>query len=116
MSTTSTGLTRVQESWFRDINDFAGNTTWLHAPMRLYAVVFGAMLISRRLGWVAVVMAVVMAFARVYVGAHFPLDVVAGLAVGAAVSAAGYCVVLPLLRTLIVAAARTPLRPLVQAH
>src|SRR5436305_6747239 len=33
----------------------------------------------RRLGWLAVVL---VAFARVYVGAHFPLDVVAGIALG----------------------------------
>ncbi|MBC7558365.1 MAG: phosphatase PAP2 family protein [Dermatophilaceae bacterium] len=201
MSTTSTGLPLLQESWFRHINDFARNTTWLHSPMRLYAkdgvilfaflllvgwwlarrggdlprvarslwaplgvllalavnqpianavaeprpyaalphvlvlvsrstdysfpsdhavmagaVAFGTVLTIRSLGWIAIVMAVVMGFARVYVGAHFPLDVVAGIAVGAAVSAAGYLVVQRPLLALTSAVARTPFRPLVEAH
>lgn len=42
--------------------------------------------VDRRLGWIATVLAVLMAATRVYVGAHWPLDVVAGLALGAAVS------------------------------
>src|SRR6476659_4945324 len=50
------------------------------------AVAAGVLLAHRRLGLVAVVLAVLMALARVYVGAHFPLDVVAGLAVGAVVA------------------------------
>jgi undecaprenyl-diphosphatase len=51
------------------------------------AVAVGLFFVDRRLGWVAGVLAVVMAFARVYVGAHWPLDVVAGLAVGGALAA-----------------------------
>ncbi|MCW2751274.1 MAG: Undecaprenyl-diphosphatase, partial [Aeromicrobium sp.] len=80
------------------------------------AVALGAMLTSRTLGWIAIAMAALMAFARVYVGAHFPLDVVAGLAVGAAVSAAGYWVVRRPARELIAAVDRTSLRPLVAVH
>jgi membrane-associated phospholipid phosphatase len=57
-----------------------------HAAMA-GAVAAGLMLVSWRLGLVAAGFAVLMAFARVYVGVHFPQDVVAGLAVGAAVSA-----------------------------
>lgn len=40
-------------------------------------------LVDRRLGWTATAGAVLMAAARVYVGAHWPLDVLAGLALGA---------------------------------
>ena len=201
MSTTSTGLPLLQESWFRDINDFARNTTWLHSPIRLYAkdgvilfaflllvgwwlarrggdlprvarslwaplgvllalavnqpianavaeprpyaalphvlvlvsrstdysfpsdhavmagaVALGAAMTIRSLGWIAIVMAAVMGFARVYVGAHFPLDVVAGIAVGAAVSAAGYLVVKRPLLALTAAVSHTPFSPLVEAH
>lgn len=42
--------------------------------------------VDRRLGWIATVGAVLMAAARVYAGAHYPLDVVAGLALGAALA------------------------------
>jgi undecaprenyl-diphosphatase len=76
------------------------------------AVAAGVLLAGRRLGVLAVVMAVLMAFARVYVGAHFPLDVIAGLAVGAAVCVASYLLIRPLLRWLVVALERTPLRVL----
>ena len=198
--TTSTSLTRAQESWFRDVNSFAAHTSWLHTPMRLYAkdgivlfalllltawwvargsgdlakvaaslwapvgvlvalavnqpianlvaeprpyaslshvlvlvsrstdysfpsdhaVMAGAvasalMLTDRRLGWVATVLAVLMAFARVYVGAHFPLDVLAGLAVGAAVAVGGHLVVRRPLVALVTMVSRTPLRPFVTA-
>ena len=50
----------------------------------------GLLLVSRRLGAVAAVAAVLMAAVRVYVGAHYPLDVVAGLALGAVVSGLGW--------------------------
>lgn len=52
-----------------------------HATMA-GAAATGLLLLDRRLGVTAAVAALLMAFARVYVGVHFPLDVVAGLAVG----------------------------------
>ena len=54
------------------------------------AVAAGLLLVSRRLGLVAVAAAVLMAFARVYMAAHYPWDVVAGLALGAAVAMVGW--------------------------
>lgn len=39
--------------------------------------------VSRRLGWFAVVAAGAMAASRVWIGAHYPHDVVAGLVIGA---------------------------------
>jgi membrane-associated phospholipid phosphatase len=201
MTLTSTSLTRVQESWFRDINHFAVHTPWLHTPMRLYAkdgiVLFALLLLTawwiarrsgdltrvarslwapvgvlvalainqpianlvaeprpyaalshvlvlvsrstdysfpsdhavmaggvasvvmltdRRLGWVATLLALVMAFARVYVGAHFPLDVLAGLALGALVGVGGYVVVRRPLTALVTSVSGTRLRPLVTAQ
>ncbi len=63
------------------------------------AVAVGLLLTNRRWGTVAAVLAVAMAFTRVYVGAHYPGDVVAGLALGGAVAVAGrFIVVAPLTR------------------
>jgi undecaprenyl-diphosphatase len=75
------------------------------------AVVAGLFLVSRRLGWLAALAAVVMAFSRVYIAAHYPQDVVAGLLVGAAVSLLGFWLVRRLMVWLVEIAERTPLRP-----
>ncbi len=78
------------------------------------AVAAGLVLAGTRrwLGPAAVVFAAVMAFSRVYVGVHYPGDVLAGLALGAAVAAAGT----PLVRRVLVPIgeriARTPAAPL----
>jgi undecaprenyl-diphosphatase len=53
------------------------------------AVAAGLCFVSWRLGVVTVVLAALLAFARVYVGAHYPGDVLAGLAFGAVIAAAG---------------------------
>ena len=85
-----------------------------HATMA-GAVAAGVLLVHRRLGLVAAALAVLMAATRVYVGAHWPLDVVAGLAFGAVVTVASYAVVRPVVTALVRALARTPLRPLLAA-
>jgi membrane-associated phospholipid phosphatase len=54
------------------------------------AAATGLLIVSRTLGLVAAVLAVVMAVARVYIAAHYPWDVVAGLALGAAVAGLGW--------------------------
>ncbi len=54
------------------------------------AVAAGLWLVSRRLALVATAAAAVMAFARVYVGAHYPWDVIGGLTVGASVAVLGW--------------------------
>jgi membrane-associated phospholipid phosphatase len=54
------------------------------------AVAAGLLLAHRRLGAVAVVAALAMAFSRVYITAHYPWDVVVGLLVGAAVALGGW--------------------------
>jgi membrane-associated phospholipid phosphatase len=56
-----------------------------HAAIAAAAAV-ALLFVSRRLGAVAVVAACAMAAARVWVGAHYPHDVVAGVAVGALVA------------------------------
>lgn len=77
------------------------------------AVTAGVWLVSRRLGVLAAIAAAVMAFARVFIAAHYPQDVLAGLALGAVVSVVGYALVRPLLRRLLGALAGTPLRILI---
>jgi len=74
------------------------------------AATAGLFLVSRSLGLIATLASAAMGFARVYVGAHYPQDVLAGFALGAVVSLAGYLAVRPLLRWLLTVVARTPLR------
>ncbi len=80
------------------------------------ATAAGLLLFSRRLGLVAVVAALLMAFARVYVGAHYPGDVLAGLLIGAAVAILGWLLVrVPLTRAATWARDQRRLRPLLVA-
>ncbi len=53
------------------------------------AVAVALLLVNRRIGVVASVLAVLMAATRVYAGAHYPSDVLAGLALGGAVAVVG---------------------------
>jgi len=54
------------------------------------AAAAGLWIASRALGAIAAAAAVVMAFSRVYIAAHYPWDVVAGLAFGALVALLGW--------------------------
>ncbi len=51
-----------------------------------FALAFGIWLYDRTIGTVLLVLAAVLAFARVYVGTHYPGDVVAGALLGIAVA------------------------------
>jgi membrane-associated phospholipid phosphatase len=79
------------------------------------AVAAGLVLADRRLGAVAIVLAMTMAAARVYVGAHYPGDVVSGLLLGAVVVALGGLLGVPLLRTVARAVSRSRLRTVVSS-
>ena len=77
------------------------------------AVAAGLLFANRRWGLVASVLAVLMAFTRVYVGAHYPGDALAGLALGGIVATAGRFTVVPVLGRLARRLTSTALRPLV---
>lgn len=72
------------------------------------AVAAGLWFVDRRLGVVAAVAAAMMAFTRVYVGAHYPFDVLAGLALGAGVAILGRKLIVPLLSRLVGRVASSP--------
>lgn len=79
-------------------------------------LVAGILFLNRKVGAVALVVALLLAFARVYAGVHYPGDVVAGLLIGAAISVAIMVVLRPLATRVAVAVEGTRLRPLVNAH
>jgi membrane-associated phospholipid phosphatase len=77
------------------------------------AVTAGLWLANRRLGVVAGLLALLMAFSRVYVGAHYPGDVVAGLLLGAGIVLGLWPLVERLLRPIIRGLGDSPLAFLV---
>jgi membrane-associated phospholipid phosphatase len=76
------------------------------------AVAAGLWLVDRRLGIAASIAALLTAFARVYVAAHYPHDVVAGLAFGAVVVLAGWWLLSRVFTHVVDRLSTTPLRPL----
>lgn len=80
------------------------------------AVAAGLWLVDRRLGLIAAGAALAMVFSRVYIAAHYPHDVLAGLAVGAAVALLGWALLARPLTWLVTRLTTTPLRPLLASH
>jgi membrane-associated phospholipid phosphatase len=85
-----------------------------------HTVVAGALtgtlfLVSRQLGCWTALAALVMAFARIYIAAAYPSDVLAGLLLGAAVSLISFLLVRRVLVRLLSFAGPTIFRPLITA-
>lgn len=77
------------------------------------AAAAGIWLVTRRvLAWVAAGAALLLAFSRVYLAAHYPHDVLAGLLLGGLVSVVGFAVLRGLLTRVVVGLEGTRLRPL----
>ncbi|MDX3746500.1 phosphatase PAP2 family protein [Streptomyces sp. AK08-02] len=85
-----------------------------HAAIAAAAAV-ALLFVSRRLGRVAVVAACAMALSRVWVGVHYPHDVVAGVVVGAVVSLLAMTVLRRYPQAVALRITATRLRPLLVA-
>ena len=79
------------------------------------ATLVGLLLVDRRLGLAAAAAGLLLAAARVYVGAHYPGDVLAGLVVGGVVAGLGWLVVRRPLTAVVELLARTRLRRVLTA-
>jgi undecaprenyl-diphosphatase len=69
-----------------------------------FALAFGVWLYDRAIGGILLILAAILAFSRVYVGTHYPADVLAGAFIGIAAAGALYAV--PPLRSLLEAIAQ----------
>ncbi|GAA3393052.1 phosphatase PAP2 family protein [Streptomyces roseoviridis] len=78
-----------------------------HATMAM-AIAVGVFVASRRFGLAAIGLALAEAFCRVYMGVHYPTDVVGGLALGTAVALLLAPLALALLTPVVSAVARSP--------
>ncbi|NUR60012.1 MAG: phosphatase PAP2 family protein, partial [Catenulispora sp.] len=76
------------------------------------ALALGVFLINRRLGAIAIVLAALEGFSRVYLGQHYPHDVIAAAFISSTLMLLGWPVVRNPLTGLLRWAERTPLRPL----
>jgi undecaprenyl-diphosphatase len=76
----------------------------------------GLLLLNRRIGSAALLLALLLAFARVYVGVHYPSDVAGGLAIGAAIGALVVLTLRPATAAVALRLARTPLRALIASR
>ncbi len=77
------------------------------------ATVAALFLLNRRLGWVTAVFALVLAFSRVYVGGHYPHDVVASAILAVPVAAAVSLLLARPVTALVVRMRSSTLAPLV---
>ena len=85
-----------------------------HTTMAV-ALAVGLWIVSRKLGIIAALLAVIEAFSRVYLGQHYPHDVLAAAVLSAAVLLVGWPLARRPLARLVAALEATALRPLLTA-
>ncbi|TSB11077.1 phosphatase PAP2 family protein [Streptomyces benahoarensis] len=76
----------------------------------------GIFIAWRAAAWLAVPVALLTGFSRVFVGVHYPHDVAVGLLVGAVVAAICFRVLAGPMTTLVIKLRTGPLKPLVEAR
>ena len=79
------------------------------------ALAVGLWIVSRKLGIIAVVVAAFEGFSRVYLGQHYPHDVIAGAILSTVILLAGWSLARRPLARILTAVLATPLRPLLTA-
>ncbi|MFB6889607.1 phosphatase PAP2 family protein [Kitasatospora sp. NPDC056327] len=86
-----------------------------HSTMSM-GIAVALFLVNRRLGWIAGGLALLQGFCRMYMGVHYPTDVLGGFALATAVVLLLAPIAMAVLVPLCHALARTPLAPLVRAR
>ncbi|MFC5667038.1 phosphatase PAP2 family protein [Kitasatospora misakiensis] len=85
-----------------------------HSTMSM-GIAVALFLVNRRLGWIAGGLALLQGFCRMYMGVHYPTDVIGGFALAVAVVLLLAPIAMAVLVPLCHALARTPLAPLIRS-
>jgi membrane-associated phospholipid phosphatase len=80
------------------------------------ALAVGLWFVNRTIGALAIVIALLEAFSRVYLGEHYPHDAAAALVIGAALMVVGWMLLQRPIDRLLSRLEQTPLRPLLTAQ
>ncbi|MBS1838812.1 MAG: phosphatase PAP2 family protein [Actinobacteria bacterium] len=92
---------------------FPSDHTTATVAVAVGLILAGPMLRRHWYGWTALALAILLGIVRIYVGAHYPTDVLAGIVLGTAVAAIPAIPARSALSALTRSMSRSPLRPLV---